>query len=282
MSPSWFQTLSSPPPGRPLRLAGMAWPDIAALPPEDMVALLPVGAIEQHGPHLPIDTDLQIANAVCELASALTGAVVLPALPYGVSSGHTEKWPGTFSLGHATFIDAVCSLAAWLSATGWRRILIINGHCGNDASLRVAVDRIRTELPLLAATRNTWELSAEITRAFTEDAADWHANCAETSIMLVLDPAAVHRDRLGVADDPDRTAGCVFPHRVALTSLNGVTGRPSAATTAQGIQLLQSMGESLAGLIRRAATESPPLPWQPSFSTPEPNHPNTAPGNSTP
>lgn len=266
MSPSWFQTLPSPPHRSPLRLAGMAWPDIAGLPPADTVALLPVGAIEQHGPHLPIDTDLQIAEAVCAFASALTGAAVLPAIPYGISSGHTEKWPGTFSLGHTTFIDGICSLAAWLAATGWRRLLIINGHCGNDAALRVAVDRIRTVSLLLAATRNTWELSPEIARAFTEDAADWHANCAETSIMLVLAPQSVHIDRLGESDDPDRTAGCVFPHRVAHTSLNGVTGRPSAASAAQGIHLLQCMGESLAALIRRAAAESPPLPWQPGLS----------------
>lgn len=256
---SWFAQLPTPPERAPVRLAEMAWPDIAALPPSASIALLPVGAIEQHGPHLPIDTDLRIAENVCLLASALTGAPVLPPLAYGVSVGHTEKWPGTFSLRHETFIDSVCDLAAWLTATGWQRVILVNGHCGNDACLRVAVDRIRSTTPLLAAVRNTWQLSPEIAAAFSDDAADWHANCAETSVMLVLAPHLVHPGRLKEADDPDRTAGCVFPHRVAHTSLNGVTGRPSAATARQGLELLDGMGIALAALIRHAATETPPL-----------------------
>ena len=270
MKPAWFTDLPAPPECAPVRLAELAWPEIQALPPADQVALLPVGAIEQHGPHLPIDTDLRIAENVCLLASALTGAPVLPPLAYGVSVGHTEKWPGTFSLRHQTFIDSVCDLAAWLSATGWRRVILVNGHCGNDTGLRVAVDRIRSSTPLLAAVRNTWELSPEIAAAFRDDAADWHANCAETSVMLVLAPSTVHTGRLAVADDPDRTMGRVFPHRVAHTSSNGVTGRPSSATAAQGRHLLSSMGQALAVLIQQARTENPPLPWQPATPFPRP------------
>ncbi len=263
MQPAWFAQLPIVRAGAPVRLAEMAWPEIAALPPGGHVALLPIGAIEQHGPHLPIDTDLRIAENVCLLASALSGAPVLPPLAYGVSSGHTEKWPGTFSLRHNTFIDSICELTAWLSATGWQRVILVNGHCGNDACLRVAVDRIRTGPPLLAAVRNTWQLSPEIAAAFSDDAADWHANCAETSVMLILAPHLVHSGRLAAADDPDRTGNCIFPHRVAHTSTNGVTGKPSAASAAQGIHLLHLMGTALATLVKKAATETPPLPWQP-------------------
>ena len=270
MTPPWFTQLPTPPDREPVSLADMAWPDIAALPPSASVALLPVGAIEQHGPHLPIDTDLRIAENVCLLASALTGAPVLPPLAYGVSVGHTEKWPGTFSLRHQTFIDSVCDLAAWLQATGWQRVILVNGHCGNDACLRVAVDRIRSGTSLLAAVRNTWQLTPEIAAAFIDDAADWHANCAETSVMLALAPHTVHRDRFSVADDPDRTGDCVFPHRVAHTSTNGVTGRPSAATAGQGLLLLQQMGSALAGLVCQARTEAPPLAWSPTNAFPRP------------
>ena len=97
MAPAWFAQLPTPPHGGPVHLADMAWPDIAALPPGHAVALLPVGAIEQHDPLLPIDTDLRIAENVCLLASSLTGAPVLPSLVYGVSVCHTGSWPGTFS-----------------------------------------------------------------------------------------------------------------------------------------------------------------------------------------
>jgi len=261
MPPDWFTQLPAPPDRPPVRLADLAWPEIAALPPEESVALIPIGAIEQHGPHLPIDTDLRIAEGVCLLASSLTGAPVLPGWAYGVSTGHTEKWPGTFSLRHQTFTDALCDLACWLQAIGWKRVLFVNGHCGNDACLRVAIDRIRTSTSLLAAVRNTWQLSPEIAAAFSADATDWHANCAETSVMLILAPHTVHLERLTAADDPDRTGGLVFPHRVAHTSTNGVTGQPSAATAAQGRELLQNMGHALASLIRQAHAETPPLPW---------------------
>lgn len=263
MMPSWFVQLPEPPSGGPVLLERLAWPD-AAVTLQD-VLLLPVGALEQHGPHLPLNTDTVIAQSTCHLASALTGAPVLPALGYSVSLGHTVKWPGTFSLFHETLMHTVREIARWAADSGWKRLLIVNSHYGNDAALRCAVDRLRHDLggSLLAATRNTWDLTPETTGRFTHDAADWHANEAETSLMLFLDPSSVVSERMATADDPDRTAGCVFPHRVAHTSLNGVTGQPSLGTAEQGALLISRMGEALADLIHRARAETPPLSWSP-------------------
>lgn len=263
MNPSWFTRLPSPPPRGPVLLERLAWPDAACTLGD--VLLLPVGAMEQHGPHLPLNTDTVIAESTCQLASALTGAPVLPALGYSVSLGHTVKWPGTFSLFHETLMLTVREIARWAADSGWKRLLIVNSHYGNDAALRCAVDRLRHDLggSLLVATRNTWNLSEGIAGRFTHDAADWHANEAETSLMLFLDPAAVVQERVNTADDPDRTMGCVFPHRVAHTSLNGVTGRPSLGTAEQGALLISQMGEALADLIERARGEEPPLSWAP-------------------
>lgn len=251
-------------PGRPVALASLAWPEIRELlDAGHSLLLLPVGATEQHGPHLPCDTDTVIAEAVCAYASALTGAPVLPALGYGVSLGHTEKWPGTFSLFHDTLIAAVREIAAWAAATGFTRLLLVNGHCGNDAALRVAVDRIRFDHAgsFFAAVRHTFSLSPSVAAAFTADATDWHANRAETELMLLLAPERVRLDRLAASDDPDRTGACVFPHLVAHTSANGVTGQPSTADPARGAPLLREMGEALAEIVTRARAESPPLPW---------------------
>jgi creatinine amidohydrolase len=251
-------------PGRPVALASLAWPEIAAMRETGQTTLLlPVGATEQHGPHLPCDTDTVIAEAVCAVASALTGTPVLPALSYGVSLGHTEKWPGTFSVFHETLIAAVREIAGWAAATGFTRLLLVNGHCGNDAALRVAVDRIRFDFAgeFFAAVRHTYSLTPSIAAAFTADAADWHANRAETELMLVLAPDRVHLDRLASSDDPDRTGSCVFPHLVAHTSTNGVTGAPSTADPSRGLPLLREMGEVLAEIVTRVRTESPPLGW---------------------
>jgi creatinine amidohydrolase len=243
----------------PVLLEQLAWPEVQRT--LDDVLLLPVGATEQHGPHLPLNTDTLIATASCHYASARTGVPVLPAVHYTVSLGHTEKWAGTFAIMHETLMNTVRETARWAVASGWKRLLIVNSHFGNDAPLRCAVDRLRFDFVgrLLVAMRNTWALTQGIADQFRRDAADWHANEAETSLLLHVAPQLVHIERM--ADDPDRTGGCVFPHLVAHTSTNGVTGRPSEATAERGAALLREIGEALVALIERARTEEPPLAW---------------------
>jgi creatinine amidohydrolase len=173
--------------------------------------------------------------------------------------GHTAKWPGTFSLRHETHIAVLREIAAWAVATGWRRLLIVNSHFGNDASQRVAVDQLRTEFlgKLQVAAKNTFNLTPEIWQTFIADAADLHANKAETDLMLHLAPELVRLDR--PPDDPDRTADLVFSYPVAQTSINGVTGFPSHASAENGHSVFEQMGDALAEILRRAGIEEPPL-----------------------
>lgn len=252
---------------KPVKLEDLSWSAIKALQDDGCDFLIvPVGATEQHGPHLPINTDTVIARSICEYASAKTGVPVLPALNYTVSIGHTEKWPGTFSLFHETFIHTIREIATWAVATGWRRVLFVNSHFGNDASLRVAVDRLRFDFvnTLQIATRNTFNLTPSIWNYFISDAEDLHANQAETDLMLHLAPETVCMDR--VQDDPDRTGGKVFNYMVALTSTNGVTGAPSRGCAERGAELFTEMGEALAEIVERARHESSPLEWRRSGS----------------
>ncbi|MGC1479781.1 MAG: creatininase family protein, partial [Chthoniobacterales bacterium] len=211
----------------------------------------------------PIDTDTRIAEAACHAGAdrTATPTPVAPALAYTVSLGHTAKWPGTFSLSHATFIATVRELADWALATGWTRLLFINSHFGNDAALRVAVDQIRTTHlgKLQVGTHNVFDLTPGIWSAYTADAADLHANKAETDLLLHLCPEVVHADRLKESDDPDRTTGTVFSYPVSQTSLNGVTGFPSRATAGAGATLFDQITTALADLFERAKTETPPL-----------------------
>jgi creatinine amidohydrolase len=246
----------------PIFLESLPWPEVGALRERNGgLLLLPLGATEQHGPHLPICTDTLLASAACAHASAKTGVPVLPPLAYTVSAGHTAKWPGTFSLLHETFIASLRQIAAWCAATGWQRLLLVNSHFGNDASMRAAVDQIRLEHlgRLQIAARSTYQLTPEIWRAFIADAADLHANKAETDLLLHLAPELVRTDRLPAADDPDRTEDSVFAYPVAQTSLNGVTGFPSRATAEDGAALFAQIGEALAALVERAKTDKPPL-----------------------
>jgi len=244
-------------PDAPLLVEDLTWPDVARLVEAGQVlCVLPVGAVEQHGRHLPASTDTDIATAVCRAASARTGAPLLPTVWAGSSQAHTTAWPGTLSLSPRLLIDVVVELAAWIRASGFTRLLLVNAHVGNAAPLRVAVDEIRARGELRVGLVSWYELTPEIAAEVTADADDWHAHAAETYLMLHLRPELVDRDE--IRDDEDRTGDLVLSYTVAETSREGLTGAPSRASADQGAALFEAVVTALAERIERARTEEPP------------------------
>jgi creatinine amidohydrolase len=222
--------------------------------------LLPVGATEQHGPHLGVGMDSANAELLCNAVSAQTRVPVLPAIRYGCSLGHSRRWPGTISLQPNTLTETVTQIYDWIHGCGFRRLFIVNGHVTNAAPLRCALEIIRSRYDdALVRIVNVAEISPRVRAEFFADAEDWHANAAETSLMLALAPEMVRADKIKQADDADRTANLVFTHPVNRTSKNGVTGFPSRATKRQGEILFQMMVEDLTALVKRGAKEKPPL-----------------------
>jgi creatinine amidohydrolase len=242
----------------PVLFATLTWPALARLVEEgETLCVLPVGAVEQHGPHLPVSTDTEIASAVCRAASAQTGVPVLPTLWIGSSQAHTSAWPGTLSLPPRLLVDVVLELASWVAASGFPRLLIVNAHVGNTAPLKVAVDEIRARGEIRAGLISWYELTTEIASDVTSDAGDWHAHAAETSLMLHLRPELVDRD--AIRDDDDRTADLVLSYTVAETSREGLTGAPSRGSAEAGAALFDAVVAALAERFERARTEEPPL-----------------------
>ncbi|MCC5789945.1 MAG: creatininase family protein [Opitutales bacterium] len=242
-------------------LGHYTWPDLRALQKESDLLLLPVGATEQHGPALPVNTDSLIAEALAEAAAKEAGVLMAPVLTYSSSAAHTLQWPGTFALKAETFIDTVVQLGQWALHSGWRKLLLVNAHAGNDAPLRVALDHLRLEgvgrwqVGLVQA----HSLNEEIAEAFYADAADYHANQAEADLIRHLAPHLMAGENLTDSDDPDRTRGLVFSYPVAQTSRNGTTGYPSRGNAQRGAQLFDQMKNALRELIQRAQTETPPV-----------------------
>lgn len=238
------------------------WPEIPGdLAAGDATALLPVGATEQHGPHLGCGTDTIIAERVCRDVSARTGTLLLPTLPYGCSLGHSRRWPGTIAIDPLLLAQFVAQIGDWAYESGVRRLLIVNAHVTNAAPLRCALELLRAKHDdLMVATINTAEISERVRRAHFADADDWHANAAETALLLAIAPEAVRPEKCVEADDEDRTGGHVFAHPVNRTSRNGVTGFPSRATIQQGEELYAAMVEDLSALVTRGRKETPPLP----------------------
>ena len=244
-----------------MRWNDLTWPEIpAVLAACGHAAILPVGATEQHGPHLGCGVDSVIAEELCLAVSEQTGVPMLPTLPYGCSLGHSRRWPGTLALTPTTLIELVKQIGDWAHASGVKRLFIVNAHVTNAAPLRCALEMLRAEHDaLMVAVLNTATLSERVREFHSADAADWHANDAETSIMLAVAPEGVRPEKLHEADDPDRTCGCIFAHPVNRTSENGVTGRPSQASSEKGRQWFDWLAEDLAELVSRGTREEPPL-----------------------
>lgn len=258
--------------GHPLLWQDLTWQEVAELRERGIrMVILPVGATEQHGPHLPLGVDTLSAEAVAHATSALAGIPVLPALAYGCSLGHSSKWPGTLSLRPETLSRIVLEIAEWLIAAGFDRLLLLNGHVTNWAPLRCGLENIRHTYPQMrVALRSLWDLSEEAHRRYHADAANFHANCAETSLMLALRPELVKLER--AIDEPDRSAGCFFAYRVCDESLHGTVGSPSRARAEDGQALFDLCVGELARQLRQALTETTPLQradLPPSFRQPE-------------
>ena len=169
----------------PRRWFDQAWPDLADLAGTTEVGLVPVGAVEQHGPHLPTGTDTIIATGLCERVSERTGAPVLPAISVGCSYGHSTNLPGNLSLTPEQLAAQARQWAEWAATSGLTRLLFVNAHFGNAPSLLVATDHLRLyRTDLRVGVVNWWTLDPTVAAESTADGDDLHANRAETAVML--------------------------------------------------------------------------------------------------
>ncbi|MFE2992600.1 mycofactocin biosynthesis peptidyl-dipeptidase MftE [Streptomyces sp. NPDC059262] len=236
-------TAAWPPTGDPAgpstRLAHHAWPDLEDRAP---LVLLPLGSFEQHGPHLPLDTDTAVASAVAGRAAArLRGEVdvlVAPAQSYGASGEH-EGFPGTVSVGH----DALRLLVTEIGRSMLRwagRLLVVNGHGGNLVSLADAVTGLRDESRDVA----WWPC--------LPPGSDAHAGRTETSMMLRLRRSAVREDRAvaGPTDPVHLLMDRLVAESVRGVSPSGVLGDPAGARASEGERLLDRMADRLATDLR--------------------------------
>jgi creatinine amidohydrolase len=232
--------------------------EVGAAAAEGSVALLPVGATEQHGPHLATGTDWMLAEAVACDAAAETGDIVLPTLNLGCSLGHTDRWPGTLSLTPATLARVVEEVGHWVHASGFRRLVLVNGHGTNGPPCQSALLQLRFDLPdLLARFVSLHELTPEINARYRVDGEDIHANEAETGLMLHVHPDLV--DMAAAVDEEDRTIGRVFPYAMPAVTESGVVGAPTGARAEAGADLYSSVVTALVELLRAARAEPAPL-----------------------
>ena len=237
------------------------WDEVPAkLKASNFSAILPIGATEQHGPHMGCGMDYVLADILCKAVAEKTNVPMLPTMPYGCSVGHSQRWPGTIALQPITLINMIKDMGDWAYHSGIRRLFIVNTHVTNAAPLRCSLEMLRSEHDdIMVALFNSAHISPRVKQFHHADGDDWHANDAETSLMLAKAPAMVRLEKLKMSDDSDRTNGLVFSHPVNRTSLNGVTGKPSISKSEKGAEWFEWMVEDLSNLIMQGIQETPPL-----------------------
>jgi len=210
------------------------WPEVEAGPRRLLV--VPVGSLEQHGPHLPMDTDTRIAVAVAARACAgRSGVGLAPAIAIGASGEHAD-FPGTLSIGSAALSTVLVELGRHASLH-WPAMLLVNGHGGNVTAIRDAMRKLSDE----GRSCHVWHAAVRHAAVGKENTGnDAHAGRTETSIMLALAPGDV---RLGDAvPGENRTLAEIMPdlraRGVRQVSPSGVLGDPSGASAGEGEHLL--------------------------------------------
>jgi creatinine amidohydrolase len=217
-----------------LGLGQQRWPRVG----EGALLLVPVGSVEQHGPHLPLATDVMVANAVTRAAAERVDArgtrvLVAPSVDNGASGEH-EGFPGTVSIGHEALLLLLTELGR--SATRWARgVIFVNGHGGNTATLVEVVDLLRHEGRAVAWTSTDLR------------GADAHAGETETSLLRHLAPWAVRVDLMepGATEPVQELMPRLRAHGVHEVSPNGVLGDPTTSSAERGRALFARLVDAL-------------------------------------
>ncbi len=231
-----------------MRLERLRWTDIAARASSSLLAV-PVGSTEQHGPHLPLSTDTDIALALCDrLAAARPDVLVAPAVAYG-SAGEHAGFPGTLSIGAEATEALLVELGR--SADAFRGVLFVSTHGGNAAPVAAAVRLLVAESRRARSWAPPSVGAAAGPASGPSGPGDAHAGFTETSVLLALEPSLVE---VGAAE-----RGCTEPLRALMPALrsggvgavspNGVLGDPRSASAGDGEAILSRWTESLIAAV---------------------------------
>lgn len=224
------------------QLAAMTWPEV----PESSLLIVPSGSCEQHGPHLPMDTDTRIAVALAEgLARRVEGTVVAPPISIGASGEH-QSFPGTLSIGTLAFETVVVELcrsalppAESKHPHPFAGVVFVNGHGGNIE----AFDRASALLESEGRHVLVWHPRVP--------GGDSHAGVTETSILMHLEPKCVRVDLI----EPGSTArwreisGVVMTEGLAAVTANGILGDPTGANVVDGQRIFEALLDDLCSAV---------------------------------
>ncbi|WP_428964254.1 creatininase family protein [Micromonospora fluostatini] len=249
-------------------------------------AVLPVGAVEWHGPHLPLGTDLILAEGFAAESGRSPGGprgVLFPAVPYAACPGQTRPWPGTVAIRPEIAVGYLADVIEGIVAAGFGRLLIVNGHDANMSTVRAAMEWVsgRRQASLLLVNWFQLVTPAETGEIYGELPSRGHGGAYETSGVLGFDPDAVRLD--AVTDLPPKPKLPVAHPYVLVESRpdpwQGWSGHISLASVPAGDRVRQVAGARLREIVAAWVAAPPPAP---PTADPLPEPPAATPGAEVP
>jgi creatinine amidohydrolase len=242
----------------------ISWPELSAAGAERWIAVLPLAATEQHGPHLPLGTDVMIAEAylkrVRELLPASLPAIFLPVQPVGISTEHID-YPGTLTLATEDALRDWMALGISVARAGIKKLVMVTSHGGNSAAMTLVAQDLRAKHGLLAVTTG-WSRFGAPDGLFTSEELRHgvHGGAVETSIMLARYPQAVAREKIGNFEPAsiamEKDYRWLSAHRPAPFAWqaqdihpSGAAGDATQATAEKGRQLLDHGARAFCELL---------------------------------
>ncbi|HUY99332.1 MAG TPA: creatininase family protein [Thermomicrobiaceae bacterium] len=182
---------------RTVELGRMSWEEVAEVIPERPVILLPIGTVEQHGPHLPVNADNMVAHFVATRAAEQANALVAPGINYGCSAVF-RRFPGTIPVRQETLAAVLRDVCESLIAQGFRRLVFVDNHGGNEGVCEQVARELKAAHGIVIGNIYPWNLGYSLMRDTYEDVASAYGHGAEpeTSAMLAMFPDDVTRERM--------------------------------------------------------------------------------------
>lgn len=239
-------------------------PAIAGIDRDRTLVLLPIAAVEQHGPHLPTGTDTIICGAVAEAVEARAPESVLLAPVYWLgASAHHLRFGATLTAELSTYVATLCELARPLLEDGFRRLMFLNGHGGNVDPLKVALRELQLEFPQsILSGASYWSIAEEVIASGLEgeDRFVGHACEFETSMIQHLRPELVDEFRRAHAGPwlPDVVEGLFVSRDMKQRTRAGCTGRPDLASAEKGAALFEGIVARVGVAVKAMLAE--PIP----------------------
>ncbi|GBD08440.1 Putative mycofactocin system creatinine amidohydrolase family protein MftE [Candidatus Thermoflexus japonica] len=237
-----------------LRLDQMSGEEARRQLGERRLAILPIGAIEAHGPHLPTGTDNLLALAIAERVAEEMEGVLLPLLPYG-QVWSLQDFPGSLSISTETLASLLVELGLSLQRQGAAFLAIINGHVGNGPALQMAARRLyqaKGPLTYVFTYPGLSEIAIQVCSSRPLPGGYFHADEIETSMVLYVAPEAVRMDR-AVREDPRLPPDFLYrPVPWSEITRTGVLGDPTLATPEKGSALIAGIVERIVAVLRFA------------------------------